>query len=211
MVDRPDAAQTVVTEILPGPARAASDYYALSLANQVWGGAAGARLGMNLREEKGYSYGVFSFTAPYSKYGEWDAAGGVQTNKTKESVVEFEKELKFIAGEKPVSDQELADAKHERVRSYAQQFESMGRVAQQVTELWAVGLPMSELQREPDELEKATLESVNAAARKYAVPSGATLLLVGDLSKIGSGVRELNLGEVVVLDREGKPVRVRAK
>ena len=176
MIDRPDAAQTVVTEILPGPSRGAPDYYALSLANQVWGGAAGARLGMNLREEKGYSYGVFSFPAPYSKYGEWDASGGVQTNKTKESVVEFEKELKFIAGEKPASDRELADAKHERVRSYAQQFESMGRVAQQMTELWAVGLPMSELQREPDELEKAYTRirerrgpEVRGTGRRHAV------------------------------------------
>ena len=205
LVDRPDAAQTVVAEILPGPARNAPDYYALSLANQVWGGAAGARLGMNLREEKGYSYGVFSFPFPYSRYGMWRAAGGVQTNKTKESVVEFQKELKFIAGGKPISDKELIEAKHERVRGYAQQFESMGRVAQQITGLWAVGLPMSELQREPDELEKATLESVNAAARKYAAPDGATLLLVGDLSKIESGVGELSLGEVVILDREGKP------
>ncbi len=65
---------------------------------------------------------------------------------------------------------------------------------------------MSELQREPDELEKTTLQSVNAAAQKYAAQRGATLLLVGDLSKIGAGVQELNLGEVVILDREGKPV-----
>jgi len=205
MVNRPDAAQTVVALILPGPARGAPDFYTLSLANQVWGGAAGARLGTNLREEKGYSYGVFAFPNPYSKYGMWRAAGGVQTIKTKESVVEFEKELKLIAGDKPVSDTELTNAKHERVRGYAQQFEAMGRVADQMTDLWVVGLPMSELQREPDELQKATLDSVNATARKYAQPSGATLLLVGDLSKIEAGVRELNLGELVLLDAEGRP------
>jgi len=74
----------------------------------------------------------------------------VQTNKTKESVVEFEKELKFIAGEKPVSEKELVDAKHERIRGYAQQFESMGRVVEQVRELWVAGLPMTELQRAPE-------------------------------------------------------------
>jgi len=206
LVNRPDAAQTVVAEILPGVARGASDYYTLSLANTVWGGAAGARLGMNIREDKGYSYGVFSFPSSFSKYGTWRAAGGVQTNKTKESVVEFEKELKFIAGEKPITDKELTDARHNRVRGYAQQFESMDRVAGQVEELWIHGLPMTELQREPDELEKATLDSVNATAQKYSKPSGATLLLVGDLSKIENGVRELNLGEVVLLDVEGNPV-----
>lgn len=120
-------------------------------------------------------------------------------------MVEFQKELKFISGDKPISEKELDDAKNARVRGYAQQFESMGRVAQQITDLWAVGLPFTELQREPDELQKTTLDSVNAVARKYAAPSGATLLLVGDLSKIEAGVRELKIGEVVILDAEGKP------
>ena len=203
LVNRPDAAQTAVALILPGPPRNSPDYYALSLANAVWGGAAGARLGMNLREEKGYSYGVFSFPALNSKYGMWRAFGGVQTNKTKESVVEFEKELKYIAGEKPISDKELTDARNNRVRGYAQQFESLSRVAGQIEGLWAFALPMTELQREPDELAKAPLDSVNAAAQKYAKPSGASLLLVGDASKIESGLRELNLGDIVQLDAEG--------
>ena len=52
-----------------------------------------------------------------------------------------------------------------------------------------------------------TLEAVNAAAKKYALPSKASLLLVGDASKIESGVRSLNLGEIVFLDAEGKPVK----
>ena len=120
--------------------------------------------------------------------------------------MEFEKELKFIAGEKPVSDAELTNAKHELIRGYAQQFESLGRVAEQVSDLWVTGTPMSELQREPQELEKATLASVNATAGKYAAPGGVTLLLVGDLSKIESGIRDLNLGEVVLVDPEGKTV-----
>ena len=206
LVNRPDAAQTAVTWVLPGPARNSPDYYALTLANAVWGGAAGARLGMNLREDKGYSYGVFSFPDLNAKYGMWQTFGGVQTNKTKESVVEFEKELQFIAGEKPVSEKELVDARNIRVRGYAQQFESMSEVGRQIQELWNYGLPLTELQREPDELQKASLESVNAAAQKYAKPSGASLLLVGDASKIESGLRELNLGEIVMLDAEGNPV-----
>jgi len=207
LVDRPDAAQTVVAEILPGPARNAADFYPLSLADAIWGGSASARLGSNLREEKGYSYGVFSFANGHSKYGLWMASGGVQTNKTRESVVEFQKELKFIAGEKPVSDQELSSARNNRVRGYAQKFESLDSLTGQVENLWNVGLPMTELQREPDELAKATREQVNAAAEKYATPSRATLLLVGDLSKIESGIRDLKIGEVVVIDAEARPVK----
>jgi zinc protease len=206
LVNRPDAAQTVVALLLPAPGRSSPDYYALSLANAVWGGSAGARLGMNLREDKGYSYGVFSFPSFNSSYGMWSAFGGVQTNKTEESVTEFWKELKFIAGEKPVSEKELTDARNTRIRGYAQQFESMGRVAQQIESLWGYGLPMTELQREPDELAKSSLDSVNRAAERYAKPGLASLLLVGDVSKIEAGIRELNLGPTVLLDAEGNRV-----
>ncbi len=206
MVNHPDAAQTVISEILPAPVHSASDYFALSMADTVWGGSASARLGSNLREEKSYSYGVFSFTDVNSKYAIWVASGGVQTNKTKESVVEFQKELKFIAGEKPVSEKELTDARNLRVRGYAQQFESLDRVAGQVQQLWSAGLPMTELQREPGELQKVSRDAVNAAAEKYATPSKATMLLVGDMAKIGAGVRDLKIGEVVVIDAEGKVV-----
>jgi zinc protease len=204
LVDRQDAAQTVVMQILAGAPRKTDDYYALSLADAVWGGGFGTRLNLNLREDKGYSYGVFSFPTFFSEYGMWQSTGGVQTNKTKESVTEFARELKFLAGEKPITEKELLNAKANRIRGYAQQFESLGRLSDQVATLWSYGLPMSELQRETSELERATLASVNAAAKKYAVPGNVMLLLVGDRSKIEAGVRELKLGDVVVLDAEGK-------
>ena len=82
----------------------------------------------------------------------------------------------------------------------------MSEVAGEVEELWNYGLPLTELQREPDELQKATLASVNAAAQKYAKPSDASLLLVGDASKIESKIRELNLGEIVILDADGDEI-----
>lgn len=112
------------------------------------------------------------------------STGGVQTDKTKESITEFVKELKFLAGEKPIADEELANARANRVRAYAQQFESLGRIADQIAGLRALDLPPSEMQRETGEIERATLASVNAAAQKYATLGGATLLLVGDLSKL---------------------------
>ncbi|MCM3872641.1 MAG: insulinase family protein, partial [Pyrinomonadaceae bacterium] len=206
LVDRQDAAQTVVRQMLPAPPRKTNDYYALNLADAVWGGGFGTRLNLNLREDKGYSYGVFSFPSLYSSAGVWVASGGVQTNKTKESVVEFVNELKSLSGAKPITELELTTAKHSRIRGYAQQFEAVSRIAGQVAGLWVAGLPMTELQREPSEFERATLSAVNAVAQKYSAPGGVTLLLVGDLAKIEAGVRELNLGEIIILDNEGKPV-----
>jgi len=207
LVDRQDAAQTIVTQILPGPPRKSDEFFALTLADAVWGGGFGTRLNLNLREDKGYSYGVFSTPILYAKAGSWRASGGVQTNKTKESVAEFVKELKFLNGEKPISDPELERAKANKIRGYAQQFEAVGQVANQITALWAAELPMTDLEREPGELAKTALTSVNALMQKYSASAGVTLLLVGDLAKIEAGIRELNLGEVVVLDVEGKPVR----
>ena len=206
VVDRQDAAQTVVSQFMPGPARRTPDFDALTLADAVWGGGFSGRLNLNLREDKGYSYGAFSSPALYREAGYWAGGAGVQTNKTKESVAEVVKELRFIGGEKPVTEQELADARANRIRGYAQKFETLENVAGAVGETWWYGLPMTELARLPQGLEKTSLAAVNAAARKYAVPAKASLLLVGDAAKIEPGVRELNVGEIVRLDAEGNPV-----
>ena len=206
LVDRPDAAQTVVVQSLRGVDRKHADYYALMLADAVWGGGGfGNRLNLNLREDKGYAYGASSFQLPYNHGALWAAQAGVQTDKTKESVVEFLKELEGLHGERPVSEQELADAKLNRIRGYSQQFETSSRIAFELATLWQLGLPPSELERDPRETEATTLEAVNAAARKYALPDQSVLLLVGDRAKIEAGLRELDAGEIVVLDVEGKP------
>ena len=205
LVDRQDAAQTAVIQILPAPKRKSAEYDALRLADAIWGGGFSTRLNLNLREDKGYSYGTFSFPELNHEAGAWFAAGGVQTNKTKESVVEFDKELKGLAGARPITVKELDDAKLNLLRGYAQQFETLGRIAGQVAELWGGDLPMEELQRISDGTAKTTLEETLATAKKWADPSHASLLLVGDLGKIRPGVEQLKLGEIVVLDVEGKP------
>ncbi len=207
LVDRQGAAQTVIAHVLNAPPRKSADYYALSLANAVYGGGFGTRLNLNLREDKGFSYGVFAFPQHFQNAGTWIASGGVQTDKTKESATEFMRELKFIAGEKPITEEELTTARLARIRGYAQQFESYGRIAGQISDLWTAGLPMSNLQKETDELAKLQLAQVNSVAAKYTKPEQTTILLVGDLSKIEAGIRELNLGEIVILDSEGNPVK----
>jgi zinc protease len=208
LVDRQDAAQTIVSQLLPGPKRSVDDYYAFRLVDAVWGGGGfGTRLNLNLRENKGYSYGVFSNMANYNDMGIWWSAGGVQTDKTKESVVEFVNEMNNLAGAKPITQTELTTAQQGRVRGYSQQFESLSRVSGQIATLWSQGLPMTELQREVDVTGASTMEQVAAASKKYVDPSKVSLLLVGDLGKIEQGVRSLNLGEVVILDVEGKPVK----
>jgi zinc protease len=206
LIDKPGAAQTVIQQILPGVQRASPDYYPLYLANAVWGGSYNSRLNLNLRQAKGYAYGAGSSLRALKEYGAWVASSSVQTDKTKESVVEFVKEMNDLIGPRPVSDAELTDAKNFLVQGYAQQFGAIGSINGQMLNLWALGLPMSELQRAPAAMEAATPEAVNAAAKKYDLPAQSTLLLVGDRAKIEPGLRSLNLGEIVVLDAEGNPV-----
>jgi zinc protease len=207
LVDRQDAAQTVVQQFLPAPRRQTDDYYALLLADAVWGGGGfGTRLNLNLREDKGYSYGVFSTLALLREGGSWFAGGSVQTDKAVESVAEFDKEMKNLAGAKPISEDEFTTAKLTKMRGYAQQFESYGRIAGQIADLWTLGLPMSELQHEYDATVKATLPATLAAARKYVKAAQSSLVLVGDRTKMEAGLRKLNIGEIVILDTEGRPV-----
>ena len=175
LVDKQGAAQTVIAQIMNAPERKSADFYALEIANAVYGGGFGTRLNLNLREDKGYSYGVFAFPQHFSKGGTWIASGGVQTDKTKESATEFMKELKFISGEKPISADELMSAKLSRIRGYAQQFESYGRIAGQIADLWTAELPMTNLQKQTDELAKLQLANVNSVAAKYTKPAETTI------------------------------------
>ncbi|HVK39469.1 MAG TPA: pitrilysin family protein [Candidatus Kapabacteria bacterium] len=204
LVDRQDASQTVVCQVLPGVARRSGDYYAIELADAVWGGAGFAnRLNMNLREDKGYSYGVFSWPMYLREGGMWTAGGGVQTDKTRESIAELMSELAAISSTKPIASDELERARELRLRSFSQEFETAGEVARRVLDTWSFGLPMSEIGREPIELGRTDLDAVNAAARRYLVADKAAVVLVGDRSVVAPTLGGLGLGEVILLDAEG--------
>ena len=161
------------------------------------------RLNLNLREDKGYTYGAFSTLALLSRAGYWYASASVQTDKTREAIVEFMKELKDLSGVRPITATELEEAKANRMRGFAQQFESLKRVGSMLSDLWLFNLPFSELRREQDEIASATLESVNQAASKYASISNSILLVVGDWPKIEKQTKDLGIGEIIILDEYG--------
>ena len=143
LVDRPDAAQTAIAHALAGPVRTAEDFYAFHLVDAVWGGGGfGTRLNLNLREDKGYSYGIFSNEILYSRGTIWTAGGGVQTNKTKESVTEFVNELQGIAGKRPITAAELdcGEAGAACVAMHSSSNRSDGSRVRS-PRYWALGLP----------------------------------------------------------------------
>ena len=206
IVDRPDAAQTMILHLYNAPASRGEDYYAWRLANEVLGSGAWGRLYKNLRQDKGYAYGANGMVVLGAGPLGWGAAAPVQTDKTKESVVELIAELKGIAGAKAISTKELEDSRLAWIRNYPANFGTNGDVTFRIADLWTRRWPLTMMADEPAELRRATLPQVQAAAAKYAVPAEAGLLLVGDRAKIEPGIRSLKAGELLFLDVEGNPV-----
>ena len=204
LIDKPDAPQTLLTEILPSAGANSPDRFAVSLANNVWGAMWGSRLSGILREKQGYTYGFHTSMGIMSSYGAWTATGAVQTDKTKESVAELVKQLRLLR-EQPISDAEFTAAKKADLQQSASTFETSGGITSQMGLLWSWHLPMSALGGESEGVQQTGLAAVSAAVARYADPNKASLLVVGDRSRIESGLRELHLGPVVLLDLDGKP------
>jgi zinc protease len=107
---------------------------------------------------------------------------------------------------RPVTDDELADAKATLVRGDAQRFETLAQVGSEVAELDCYGLPLRELARYVTGIEDVTIEKIREAAQRYIRPEHMLLVVVGDAAKVESGVRELDFGPIVHVDKEGEPL-----
>ncbi len=206
LMDRQDAPQSQIRIGALGLSRTSPDYYAVEVMNTILGGAFASRLNLNLREDKGYSYGAFNGFTFRSLGGHWASTAGVKTDVTKESLVEFQKELRGITGERPVTADEMAQAKSNLIRGFAQRFETNGQVAGEIGTIWVYGLPLETLGKYESTIDAITPEQVAAAAKKYIDPGKTVILIVGDRSKIEESVRSLNLGKIVVIGADGKPV-----
>jgi zinc protease len=203
LIDRKNAPQTLIVQMLSGIIRRSPEYAALTLADKVWGGMFSSRLMQNIRQEKGYAYEAGSQIWAFSSFGFWLAKSPVQTDKTVEALTEFVKELRGLGGEKPITEAELESAKANVIQSYPGQFERASSTADHISRLWSMGVPVSDIQSWPQIVKNTSLESVNAIARRYARPEKQVFLFIGDRSKIETGVRKLNLGELVVLNHDG--------
>src|SRR5437762_3740698 len=109
--------------------------------NSILGGGGTARLFMNLREDKGYTYGAYSRFNYRREAGPFSASGEIQTVSTKEAVQEFMKELNGIRGARPVTDAELEVNKQGFIRSFPSAFETVGGISGQLANLVIYGLP----------------------------------------------------------------------
>jgi len=207
LIDKPSAAQSVLTVGKIGAARKSPDFHALTVMNAILGGQFASRINLNLREDKGYSYGAQSSFSFYRGPGPFEAGGTVQTAVTKESLVEIFKELTDISGRRPVTPAELAFAKERIIQGFPRRFETTFGVASQLAILVDDDLPDDEFARYQARIESVTKADVDRVAREYITPEHMTILVVGDRSVIEGSLKSLPFVETIhPIDTEGKPL-----
>jgi zinc protease len=200
-VDKSGAAQSQVRIGHRGVAMGDPDYFPLTVLNYILGGAFSSRINMNLREQKGYTYGARSNFDAGLHTGTFSASAGVHTQYTKESVVEFMKELKQILD--GVTEEELAFAKNALAQNFALQYESSNARLGMVNNIAKYGFKDDYPSQRLAELEKLTVADLKSLAQKYIHPDKMTILIVGDRSKVFGGLNELGMGDVTELDIDG--------
>lgn len=207
LVDKQGAPQSQLRICSVAPDRYTPDYYSLHVANGLLGGAFSSRLNLNIREDKGYAYGAFCMMNNARESGYWCATAGVQTQFTRESLVEFRREIEGLSGAIPVRADELTAMQNNLTRGYVQNFESNDMVLSQIAPVATYGLPLEDLDRYIDAVQAETPESVMGTAKRYYRFENAITLVVGDLAEIEEKIRSLNWGKVVVLDVDGNVLR----
>ena len=199
LVDKPGAAQSVLALGGPGVSRMSSDYPALVVMNTLLGASFSSRLNSNLRETKGYTYGIGSSFGWAPVPGAFRIGSGVRTDVTDSSLIEIFRELKSIR-DSAVSAVELARAKAYVALAIPGEFETNADIAGQLLELDAYGLPLSSVSAFISKVNAVTAADVQRVSRQYLPADRATVVVVGDLAKIRAGIEKLNLGTITVLD-----------
>lgn len=203
LIDRPGSVQTVLQLGNLGIERNNADYFALLLADRVLGGGPAARLFLNLREDKGYTYGAYSNFGGSKFRGTWVSSSEVRTDVTEGAMKEFMYELKRLREEK-VAAEELDNAKRAIVGSFALSLEQPQFLLQNIITQKLYDLPADYWDTYPQKVAAITAEDIQNIARKYIDLDHLQIVAVGDASK----AREIlaKYGKVEVYDAEGKPV-----
>ena len=208
LVDKPGAAQSSFAIGLPGPPRSTSDYFALEVLNTMLGGMFQSRLNANIREQKGYSYGVGSRFAYGKGPGSFEAGGEIVTAKSDSALIEFMKELKGIRGARPITDEELKTAEDNLVQSLPQNFSSVRAVNGSISDLYLEDLPQDYYQNYTRNVRAVTKEDLTRVANKYIDPDHLAIVIVGDRKQIEGPLKATGIAPVVLLDLNGDPVAV---
>ena len=203
LIDRPGSVQTVLQLGTLGIERNSPDYFSILLADKILGGGPAARLFLNLREAKGYTYGAYSNFGGSRFRGTWLSSSEVRTDVTEGAMKEFMFELKRLRDEK-VSVEELENAKRAIVGSFALSLEQPQSLLQNIITQKLYDLPADYWDTYPQKVSAITVDDIQKVAQKYIDLDHIQIVAVGDAAK----AREIlaKYGKVEVYDAEGKLV-----
>jgi zinc protease len=207
LIDRPGSGQSVIFGAQLAPPQNSPDAIDLQMVNGIFGGKFSSRINLNLREDKHWSYGVRSVLAPARGQRPYISVSAVQTDKTKESMVELVKEYKAIVGDKPITEEELKDEQSNDTLGLPGSFETVQQLSGAYGNILQNGLPEDYYNTFTQKAMALTTDQASEIAKKYILPDHLVWVVVGDMSKVESGIRDLNLGEVHKIDADGHPVQ----
>ena len=183
VVEKTGAVQTVLSITYPIDFKITSpDYLKTIVLNQILGGS-GARLYLNLREDKGFTYGAYSSLTQDKEIGNFNANASVRTEVTDSSVTEFLKEMRRIREEK-VTEKELVRIKATLAGNFARSMESPNTIANYAINIARYGLPEDYYKTYLTRLEAITINDIQEMAKKYILPENANIVAVGDVKTL---------------------------
>lgn len=205
LVDKPDAAQSVIRIGMDAlPYDATGDYYRAGLMNYVLGGAFNSRINLNLREDKGYTYGARSGFAGNEAYGVFTASGSVRADVTTESIQEFLAELTAYQAE-GITPDELEFTKKSIGQRDARAYETPSQKLGLISRILTFDLPLSYVDEQKAILAAISEQEIDAIAAETLALEDMVIVVVGDKASILPGLETLGL-PIVELDANGEPV-----
>jgi predicted Zn-dependent peptidase len=199
IVPRPGAAQSELRIAHVCASRDTPDYHTLVLLNMILGGQFVSRVNLNLRQDKGYTYGVRTGFDLRRGLGPFVLQTSVQTEATAPAIREALREVHDIRGERPATADEIELARASITRGYARGFETAQQVARGVAQLALHGLPDTYFEEFVPRVEAVTADDISRVAALYLNPQGSVTLVVGDAERVTPTLGELELGEPMVL------------
>jgi zinc protease len=206
IVDKPGASQSVIIAgHVSVPANTPLEI-AIQAMNDDLGGAFSSRLNMNLREDKHWSYGAGSFFLSARAQRPLFIFSPVQTDKTKESLVEMNKEIQGLVTNRPVTAEELAHIQANETLSLPGSRETIASVGFSIIDILQNGWPDNYYDTMAGKIRALRTADLDAAAKQVIHPEGMVWVVVGDRAKIEQGIKELGIGKIHFIDADGKPI-----
>ena len=206
IMDRPGALQSDILVGQVAPPHNSPDEIAMETMNSIFGSDFGARINMNLREDKHWSYGATSVLFDARGQQPFLVYAPVQSDKTKESLDELNKEFRGIVGNRPPVAAELQRAQNSMTLKLPGSRETIDAVGSSILEQVQFGLPDDYYATFAQKVRSLGVPAVTDAAKSTIRPDNLVWVVVGDRAKIEAGIRQLGLGEVKFLDANGNPL-----